>query len=404
MKDIKPSHLLIIICCCLYIAACTGTANAQGAFIIPLAQQTNSLRGTVSLASTVYGIISGLCATWLIRALKKYPLKYILLSTCLLEGVITASFGYMHDVRIYLAVNILKGFLNTVFNSTIVIIIIGNWFISARSTVTAIILGFSGIAGALFSPLFSSVVASAGLAAGYRLQAALQIILALPAAFLVTLTPQEKGLQPHVSEIEGSGKTEEDTGRHLPFRKSDPTFWQLCCLSVLTAVMFQLSNHFNGYAQTINMAQTGPLMVSAIMIGNIFFKFVCGIVCDRYGNRFGVPFLCVCGLAGCVMLLLGGSSKIMLLAGAFILGAVYANQVTTSALIREVYGSSQYAEVFAAQSVYYGLMYFGNMMFGYIYDFTSSYRPCFAAGIMFMLISLLLNHLILRKSDNYKAQ
>ena len=154
----KRTYLLVIICCCLYIGACTGTANAFGAFIVPLSQQMNALRGTVSLASTIYGIVSGLCAPLMLWAIRKFPLRYVMLVTAICSSLLTISFGYMDNVYLYLASNVFKGILNSVFNSTIVIIIIGNWFDDYRSSVSALALGFSGIAGALYSPLFSSVV------------------------------------------------------------------------------------------------------------------------------------------------------------------------------------------------------------------------------------------------------
>ncbi len=393
-------YITVIICCCLYIGACTGTGNALGAFIIPMAQQTNSLRGTVSLASTIYGIVSGLCAPFLIWAIRKYPLKYIMLITATLTALLTCSFGYMNNVYVYLAANIFKGLLNAIFSSTIIVIIIGNWFTDAKSTITALALGFSGIAGAIYSPLFTSIINSYGLRTGYFVEAFFQFVLVLPAAFFLTVTPQEKNLEPYRSSKSPIGKTESaDADGNYEFKVRDPMFYSLCAVSVLSAILFHVSNHFNGYALTLNKGSIGPLMASAIMIGNILFKFVAGYICDHYGNRYGVSFLCVTGIVGCLIILFGSSSDLLLLAGAFMIGVVYANQITTSALIRHIYGNKQYADVFAAQSVPYGLMYFGNMLFGYIYDFTQSYRLCFIFGIAILLITLLLNWLMLRKAE-----
>ncbi|MBQ4254258.1 MAG: hypothetical protein II712_05445, partial [Erysipelotrichaceae bacterium] len=206
-------YLTVIACCCLFIGACLGTSNALGAFIIPLAQQTNSLRGTVSLASTIYGIISGFFAPLLIKCLRKYPLKYILLLSGLLTALLTCSFGFMYDVRIYLLANVFKGFLNAFFNSTVIVIIIGNWFRDLKSTITALVLGFSGIAGAFFSPLFSSIIVKFGLKAGYFTQA----------FFLLTLTPEEQNMTPYENALKKreNGIRSEETVFHR-FSVKDP--------------------------------------------------------------------------------------------------------------------------------------------------------------------------------------
>ena len=47
-------------------------------FIVPLSEQMQALRGTVSLASTIYGIIAGLCAPFMLWAVRKFPLKNVM--------------------------------------------------------------------------------------------------------------------------------------------------------------------------------------------------------------------------------------------------------------------------------------------------------------------------------------
>ncbi|MBQ2213748.1 MAG: hypothetical protein II414_04190, partial [Erysipelotrichaceae bacterium] len=136
----NKTYLLVIICCCLYIGACTGTANAYGAFIVPLSQQMGALRGTVSLASTIYGIISGLCAPLMLWAIRKFPLRFVMLVTAICSSLLTCSFGFMDNVYLYLASNIFKGVLNSIFSSTIIIFVIGNWFMDYCSSISALAL------------------------------------------------------------------------------------------------------------------------------------------------------------------------------------------------------------------------------------------------------------------------
>ncbi|MBR2545884.1 MAG: MFS transporter, partial [Erysipelotrichaceae bacterium] len=391
----KRTYLLVIICCCLYIGACTGTANAYGAFIVPLSEQMNALRGTVSLASTIYGIVSGLCAPLMLWAIRKYPLRYVMLVTAICSSLLTCSFGFMNNVYLYLASNVFKGVLNSVFSSTIIIIIIGNWFSDYRSSVSALALGFSGIAGALYSPLFSHMVNAYGLKAGFFTMAFFQLMLVLPAFLFLTLTPEEKNLTAFTLGNAKQSKKKEDSLCPLTFKVNTPVFYALCTVSILMALLIHINNHLNGFARSLGKPELGPLLVSSIMLGNLFFKFVAGLVCDKLGDRYGLYFGCATAILGCVIMLLS-SNNTVLLVGAFILGTAYGNQITTSALIRHVYGNQQYADVFAAQSVPYGLMYFGSMIFGYIYDFTGSYRPCFTLGIILQLIALSCGFYILK--------
>ena len=395
-------YILVIICCCLYIGACNGTANAFGTFIIPMSQQTGALRGTVSLGSTIYGISSGLFAPLMLWSIRKYPLRNVMITVAALSALLTCSFTFMTNVYLYLAVNVFKGLLNAFFGSAIIIMIIGNWFNDAKSTVSALVLGFSGVAGAIFSPLFTHITNTYGLKFGFFTMVFFQFILAVPSYLYLTLTPQEQNFKPFTSSRNKAVNKKEDTEtyRHT-FKVNDPMFYALCIVSILTAMLMHINPHFNGYAQSLDKAALGPLMMSSIMIGNIFFKFVAGIVCDKFGAPYGVPFVCITGILACIILYTA-TSDFMLMAGAFIMGTVYGNQVTTPALIRHVYGNKQYPDVYAGQSVPYGLMYFGSMMYGYVYDFTGSYKLCFLIGIGFLIIAMLLNYYILHKYEKEK--
>ncbi|MBQ4251581.1 MAG: MFS transporter, partial [Erysipelotrichaceae bacterium] len=325
----KRTYLLVIICCCLYIGACTGTANAFGAFIVPLSEQMQALRGTVSLASTIYGIISGLCAPLMLWAVRKYPLRNVMMIMAICSALLTCSFGFMNNVYLYLGVNIFKGVLNAIFSSTIIMFVIGNWFSDYRSSVSAIALGFSGIAGALYSPLFSYMVNTYGLKAGFFTMAFFQVVLVLPAYLFLTLTPEEKNFKPFTLENSKEKVKKEETTKPLEYKVNDPVFYALCAVSILMALLIHISNHLNGFAQSIGKPTLGPLLVSAIMLGNLFFKFIAGIVCDKLGDQYGVAFGCLTAILGCVIMLVG-SGDLILLIGAFILGTAYGNQITTS--------------------------------------------------------------------------
>ncbi len=397
----NKKYLLAIICCCLYIGACTGTANAFGAFIVPLSQQMGALRGTVSLASTIYGIVSGLCAPLMLWAVRKFPLRFVMLVTAICSSLLTCSFAFMDNVYLYLFTNVFKGVLNSIFSSTIIIFVIGNWFKDYRSSISALALGFSGIARALYSPLFSHVITAYGLKAGFFTMAFFQFVLVLPAFLFLTLTPEEKKLKPFTSSSAKDKGSKKESLRPLPYKVNDPVFYALCAVSILMALLIHINSHLNGFAQSLGKTELGPLLVSSIMLGNLFFKFIAGIICDRFGDEYGAAFGCISAIFGCVIMLIS-ENDIVLLIGSFILGTAYGNQITTSALIRHVYGNKQYADVFAAQSVPYGIMYFGSMIFGYIYDFTGSYRPCFEVGMILQVIALLLSIYILNVHRRYR--
>lgn len=381
-------YLVVFLCCCSYILASIGTNNAFNVFTLPLAEKLHTLRGTVALGSTIYGIVNGLASPLIIKSIRKYKFKPVVTTTTVLFCIVTVLFGYIDNVYVYLGLNVIKGILYAFFQSTIVSIIIGNWFKDKTSTVTSIVMAFSGVAGAILSPIFASSLADYGLKFSYYLMAIVQLIFGLPLSLFISFDPSDVHMEPYTKKSKDKNAVTETRKVNIYYR-NNPMFVYICIISICTALLCQFASHYTGYAESIGSGEIGAYMVSATMVGNILFKFIIGIICDKYGDDKGSPFICIVCAVGCLMMFVSNNATVTMIASV-LLGAAYANQVATGALIRYVYGNKQFGQAYSDQAVSFGLLFLGGTVFGYIYDFFNSYKPVFIIVIIILAITFYL--------------
>lgn len=156
-----------------------------------------------------------------------------------------------------------------------------------------------------------------------------------------------------------------------------------------------IAQHFTGFALSIRLtAETGALMMSLSMVGNILTKLLIGILSDK----FGPVKVCVSmiGLNACALLLsLHGSaaqSALILYIAAFLYGSVYSvGAVGFSLLSRRFFGPENYSKAYSVIGL---LTTTGSAvslpLIGYLYDFTGSYLPMFWIALSFHTVNLAL--------------
>ena len=237
---------------------------------------------------------------------------------------------------------------------------------------------------------------------GFFAYAFCQLILTLPLAFFVKFKPDEENCTPYVSNLSENKKIIKQNNGNYPFKTNDSIFVIVCIISIFTTIPITCMSHYMGFAESVNLINMGSIMISATNIANLFFKYVTGFICDKFGNDKGVPFACITSIIGCLILIFFYKTEFMLIIGAFLLGCIFSTQVITSAFIRYIYGDEQYSAVFNAQLVFYGLYGLANTIFGYLYDFTKSYIPIFILCCVVLIISLVVYVYAIDKTAKYR--
>ncbi|MDZ7835212.1 MAG: MFS transporter [Alkalibacterium sp.] len=165
-------------------------------------------------------------------------------------------------------------------------LIVNNWFEKKKGLAMSLSFGFSGIAGAIFSPIFTFLISRVGWEMSFVAMGILMILLALPAIFYrYTLDPAEEGLLPY-----GHDESEEERNRLIKqpnwinFSFTNIAFILIFVIAFSHTSIAGISQHLPGYAESNLLSeQVGGIMLSAVMIGNITFKLIFGSLSDYLG-------------------------------------------------------------------------------------------------------------------------
>ncbi len=276
--------------------------------------------------------------------------------------------------------------------TTVVPMVLNNWFASKRGLVVGISMSASGLVGACFSPVCSWLIESLG----WRLASAITGTLAFAMAFLGCLIlvaePEKAGLRPYGRETEPTGDRREKAGS-AGVRGNVPewAYWVAVMALFIPNTYTQFNNQLPVFAQTVGYSLgTGAVLTSISMVGNITGKLGLGVLADKMGiYRAAGLLILVLGLSQAAFLF-GADSLLLMKAGAFFYGTVYAMGTTApSQVFLAMYGKEHYgARVRNGQTVNSFLLAFAGVLFPYVYDFTGSFRPVFYLGAGICILSL----------------
>lgn len=392
-------HWLVVAACCMMSCSAIGiTMNCMGIFYTPVAESFGIGRGNVAMYSTIINMVNGLMGPVVAKLMKKIDFKLMLLSGCVILSLGISSLSFANTIWFFYIAAFFIGFGAALMGPISLASILSNWFFEKYGLATGIALSFSGVSGALLTPVFSAVINAAGWRQAYLVAGILAGVLVLPGIlFVLRLRPEEKGLLPYGSKGEVAAAQPEETA--VPKAKGllgSPLFFGACAFAFFTASVTSIGAHFPGYAGELQLASSvGALMVSACMVGNVSFKLLLGFLSDLLGEvKACLIIFCSNALALLCLSLIPGGKSFLSLALAFFFGSIYSVAAVGVPLItKRVFGLVNFSAVYSYVSVFPCI---GSALMitiiGYIYDAFGSYR--IAAGICFAF-SLLATALML---------
>ena len=367
LKNKIPEKWLILICCCLFTGATTGTNTITGLFYNPVCRELGILKGTFNLQSLIGTAVTTATLMILPKVMKKVSLKRMLSM-----AVITVSICYVLDsfntgVAGFFAVNMVRSFASSFYNSLVTFLIINSWFKENNGTASALMMCFSGAAGAILSPIISGIISNQGWRNGYRAVAATVLIFSLP----MILYPRNL-IAADTEEGNGDDSSDE-TLINAP--RNGVTYVVLVIFLVTCYSLAAFMSHVSGYCEAEGFsAEVGAVALSCNLVGNMLFKLIDGLLGDRFGVRKVNRIILALPFFSYILFLTAKSSATVYLAG-FLSGAANCGAgLAANLIIRDVYGNARFGEVRSATSLFtqpaYALF---TALAGYTYDFTGNY-------------------------------
>ena len=351
-----------------------------------ISEALNVGRGAVSLSSTLITFSIAITGLFVPKIINENNLKKVVIISSVFSIITPVLLGICNNLILYYFVSLIRGISGGLLSLVLITTLLNNWFIEKNGLVTGITMSFSGLTGALCSPLVNMVINNYGYSYAYFLVGFLTLIFLLPSIFFkFTLKPQTMGYKPYgVNSTNNSKSTV-----NKDYRLSAVII--MCIIAFLSSGLSGCPQHFGGLAnELINNATAGSTMLSLALIGNIISKLVIGILIDKYNGRIAYIAAMFINITGCLVLVMARSEYLLYL-GSFLFGFIYAaGTICISQLTKERCGMNNYSRVYPLVSF---LSTAGTAVFvsaiGYVYDFLSSYIISYFAALVISFILII---------------
>lgn len=374
--------------------------DAAGVFFVPVCDDLGFSRSEISLYLTFYFIATVFAMPIVGKWITKYNLNRVLSVSFALVVAAVAAMGVYSEPWQWWISGIVFGLAGSFIFVVPTPILIGNWFHEHKGLALGAAMSFSGIGGAILSPIFTLLIEAMGWREAYLIAAVIMAVLVLPwTLFVFKLHPEDIGWKPY-------GWTEEDEAveqarlrQHweqpgVPLEKALKTVPFVCMFlfAGLIAYFAGFNSHLPGFAQSVGFsALVGSSLLTAVMMGNVVEKFIVGWLNDKVGVQFTVNIQLAMVVLGFLGFILAGDNLVMLYVSAFLFGAQNSLvSVSTPLLVRQIFGERDFPQIFTYTRIGTGIIgCLGPVTVAGIYDVTGSFVPAFAVGIAIVAVSFL---------------
>ena len=285
--------------------------------------------------------------------------------------------------------------------------LINAWCVKRVGFFVGLCMAFTGIGGVIFNPVGTALINSGaeGWRTAYLVFGIIVLVGTLPFTLLVVRNkPEDKGLVPYGANEAGSASDEKggkaaapaNAGMSAPEAMRTPAFFALaafCGVITLNQTIYQfLPSYAQSFSDTLPaVAAASGVLASAAMAGQAVGKVLLGAINDK-SVHLGVLLGIGAGAVGVTVMWLVPGVLPLLLAGAFLFGVVYAmTTVQTPLLVRTVFGSADYANIYSRVSMVGSLMgTVAAVFWGFVCDSAGGYPLMFVLGYVCMAACLVL--------------
>jgi len=252
-------------------------------------------------------------------------------------------------------------------------------------------MGGQSLGGMVMAPLVGYTIAKAGWRAGELMLAAPMFVVVTPLVLaLVRSRPPEAATRTAAgAETDGRDLFADVPGLEVAQALRTRSFWMI----VAAQFLFPLARvgafvHMVAYLSGIGYAATtAALCLSVVMLFATVGQPLMGVVADRIGGRRALA-LAFALLALSLILLLGASEVMMLVAFVLIFGLIIAGPIVLSPLVvAESLGLKRYGSLMGLVGFPFTLgLAFGPLAAGMIYDLTASYARAFQLCVVISIV------------------
>lgn len=360
-----------------------------GNFFVPASEALGSDYSSISLYSTlVYiGIACGLpfVGNWL----PKIP-PIGIAGFAALQSIIVAALSFSTDVMWWWIGGWLIGvgmaFTSIVFISTV----LTNWFTQKTGLAIGLAWALASVASAIMSPVTVSLMEMMDWRTSLLIFAIVGAVLAVPAAlFLVSYSPERKGMVPYGYDPSVSGEVVMESGVPAKRAVKSLAFVLVALALALTQIVSVINAYFPMYAESVGFAPTvGAFMISVALIFDIVLNPVIGMTIDKFGAiKAFVAWSCI-GILSMLILMVSAGNEIIAYLGAGLGDTLYVLLgVGIASVASTVFGTKDYGKIFAYITIFgFAAGSVGGFIIASLYEGTGSFEAVFIFCIVTIIV------------------
>lgn len=391
---------VILVGCCIMMSIGFGMClNSVGVYLPFVADSLGVTRGQVSYYMTIqgFGMIIGMYLAG--RMIPKMNIKVLLSIATVIMAVCFFLLSGGKSLTRWYVVAIPLGISIAFIAPLPISILISNWFEKKRGFASGIAFAFSGITGAILSPIATKIITAYGWQMAYRVYGILALIFMLPTAlFILETTPEKKGLLPYGINVSDQNSEKDQKivavnyGTSLKDAKKMPIFYTTVLTAGFLSIAGGFSQQFPSHAVTMGLdAAIGSTLVSICMVMQLIANVPLGILCDKIGVRLSATLYSAVGGLGAFLLATCGSSPLMYLGCAMYGIGICQTMVISPQVAREIFGKKDFSQINSIVMIAFALTgAFSHTIYAGLADMRGSYVLSLTLAGIFYAISICL--------------
>jgi len=374
--------------------------SCAGIFYTPVSTELGVSKGSFGLYMTFVYALSFFMLSVAGKMMDKYSARWLLTISTATIGILFLAMSQFSSVwQFYIAGGIIGIALSFLLYLSYPVLI-NRWFNTRVGFFIGLCSAASGIGGVLFNPLGGHLIETYGWRNTYLIFGAIILIVVTPLlGLLLRNYPADKGLKPFgekkdTAEIAKTGITYQSAIQ-------SKVFYALLLFGFLMIAVSTLNLFLPTYVTSVGFSiEQSSLIASAVMLGVTIGKIALGFINDKNALT-GVFASTGLGIVGLALLIIGNDTMLLMSAGAFLFGWAYAGvTVETALLVRTVFGTKDYSQIFSNVSI--ALALGGAVMagaWGYLADYFN-FQILFTVGIVLLVLSGLIGFYALKVSNS----
>jgi len=371
-----------------------------GAWITPvalkdIAAEAGGAREVPALASALAWLCSGVGGIVLGRVADRIGTRWTVLGGALMIGAGLSISTFGPPWPLWIGHGLFIGLIGLGGINAPMYVYISRWFDRRRGSALALISSGSYLAGAMWPPVFSHVIATVGWRECMLGYAVLEIAVVVPLAAIFFRSPPE---------IIRPAEAAHREARSAPVLGWPPNavFAMMCAAAVFCCVpMAMPQQHLVAFCSDLGISRSVGAVMLSVLLGTAFLsRQIWGAISDRIGGLatvlIGSAWQCSAMIA---FLLTQNELGLFTVAGAFGLG--FSGIIPAYVLaLRELFPAEQAYWRIPTLLLFSGMgMALGGWLAGVLYDHFGYYAPAFAAGIGSNILNLMVVGLLVTRQQ-----